>query len=84
MCDYVDQLQQCYLLTSQGDVILPGRHCRNEEMRFSEGSVLDFKYDPYYCLLEIKKENGKLLTIRVTPSDNDNFYFCARLTYASD
>lgn len=64
--------------------MLPSHHYRNEELRFSEGSTLYFKYDPFYCLFEIKKENGKLLTLKVAPSDGDPLYFCARMTYASD
>jgi hypothetical protein len=53
-------------------------------MRFSEGSTLHFKFDPYYGLFEIKKENGKILSLKVQACDGDPLYFCTRMTYASD
>jgi hypothetical protein len=72
------------LLSSQGDIFLPNKHYKNQEMRFSEGSTLHFKYDPFYHLLEIKKDNGKVLTLKTDTVDEDPLYFCVKMTYASD
>jgi hypothetical protein len=57
------------MLNSQGDIFLPNRHYKNQEMRFSEGSTLHFKYDPFYNLFEIKKDNGKVLTLKTDVVD---------------
>lgn len=50
------------------------------------GDVLDIKYDPYYKLLTIRKENGRKISMKVDDKclDSDKLYACVRLTYASD
>ena len=46
--------------------------------------MLEFKYDPYYEILEIKKPNGRKLTLKSLGTGDDPVYICARFTYASD
>lgn len=56
-------------------------------MTFTEGDVLNLKYDPYYGLLTIKKENGRKISMKVKDPRNDEddkLFACVRLTYASD
>lgn len=71
------------MINSQGDVFAPGGDFKNKEMRFSEKQTLYFKYDPFYNLFEMKKENGKVISLRTFNGD-DPLYFCVRMTYASD
>ena len=56
-------------------------------MIFTEGDVLNLKYDPYYGLLTIKKENGRKISMKIKDArndENDKLFACVRLTYASD
>lgn len=42
------------MLSSSGDVIVPGKVSSNAGMKFKTGDLLELQYDSYYELLEIK------------------------------
>lgn len=50
----VNDFEDCYMLSSSGDVIVPGKVTNNSEMKFKTGDLLELQYDSYYQLLEIK------------------------------
>lgn len=52
------------LLTSQGYLIQNGES-RKTSLIFSAGDILYCKYDPFYQLLEISKDNGRKLSLKV-------------------
>lgn len=58
------------MITSEGFVIKNGREERCD-FTFTEGDVLNLKYDPYYKLLTIKKENGRKISMKIKESVND-------------
>ncbi len=74
-----------YMLTSEGYLIKNGRE-EKCNFTFMTGDVLDMKYDPYYKLLTIRKDNGRKISMKVDDKflDSDKLYACVRLTYASD
>lgn len=73
--------EKCIILTSQG-YLLNGSKSIKTELIYGEGDILNFKYDPFYELLEIGKENGRKLTL--SAPRQENLYAFVRLTYASD
>lgn len=52
------------LLTSQGYVIENGRS-RKTNLIFGTGDLLYCRYDPFYKLFEISKENGRKISLTV-------------------
>jgi hypothetical protein len=52
------------MLTSQGYVMENGSS-RKTSLVFGTGDLLYCRYDPYYKLLEISKENGRKLSLTV-------------------
>lgn len=58
------------MITSEGFVIKNGREERCD-FTFTEGDVLNLKYDPYYKMLTIKKENGRKISMKIKESVND-------------
>lgn len=71
------------LVTSQGYVLERGES-RKSNMIFGSGDVLECRYDPFYRLLEISKENGRKLSLTVDCPHSEPLFACVRLTYASD
>ena len=71
------------LVTSQGFVLEKGES-RQSNLRFGAGDVLECRYDPFYRLLEISKENGRKLSLTVDCPHSEHLFACVRLTYASD
>jgi hypothetical protein len=69
------------MVTSQGWICDKGAW-RKGELIFGDGDSLYLKYDPFYGMLEIEKNNGRKLTLHLN-SNQDLFAF-VRLTYASD
>jgi hypothetical protein len=53
-----------YIVTSEGYMIKNGRE-EKCDFRFSVGDVIDLKYDLYYNLLELKKDNGRKITMKI-------------------
>lgn len=53
-------------------------------MIFGAGDTLYCKYDPFYRLFTVSKDNDRMITLRVDVSDGDDLCACVRLTYASD
>jgi hypothetical protein len=62
-------------------VIKDGR-CEKGKFIFGEGDILNFKYDPFYELLIISKNNGRKLTLKA--KGKKDLHACIRMTYASD
>lgn len=83
LANYEAEPTNALIVTSQGYTLLNGRREKTDFI-FGKGDVLHFKYDPYYALLEIKKQNGRKLTLKAFPEDTEPLYACVRLTYASD
>jgi hypothetical protein len=52
------------LLTSQGYIIQNGES-RKSNVIFGSGDTLHCRYDPFYKLLEISKENGRKLALKI-------------------
>lgn len=52
------------LVTSQGYVLQNG-NSRKTNLIFGNDDNIHCRYDPYYKLLEITKENGRKLTLKV-------------------
>ena len=72
------------MITSQGYIQKNGRE-EKTEFRFSAGDTVHLKYDPFYRLLIIHKDNGRKITIRLNEqAEEESLYGCVRLTYASD
>ena len=82
LADFKGKPTNCLLISSQGYVTLNNK---SEKTKFvyREGDVLHFKYDPYYGILEVSKDNGRKLTLRGLGSE-EPVYACVRFTYASD
>ena len=83
LANYEAEPTNALMVTSQGYTLLNGKREKTDFV-FGKGDVLHFKYDPYYALLEIKKQNGRKLTLKAFPEDGEPLYACVRLTYASD
>lgn len=73
----------CLMVSSQGYTTLNGK-VEKTDFVYREGDILSFKYDPYYGILEIKKPNGRKLTLKALGTGDDPVYICTRFTYASD
>ena len=71
------------ILTSQGYVLENGTS-QKTNMIFGTGDILYCRYDPYYKLFEISKENGRKLTLKVDRPGKEDLFIGVRLTYASD
>jgi hypothetical protein len=56
--------------------------CEKGKFIFGEGDTLHFKYDPFYEMLIISKNNGNKITLKAKAKTN--LYACVRMTYASD
>ena len=73
------------MITSQGYVFeQDGATSRKTDFIFGTGDILNLKYDPFYEILEVEKENGRKLTLKAKKTDGEVLYPCIRLTYASD
>lgn len=53
-------------------------------MIYGTGDILYCKYDPYYKLFEISKDNGRKISLTVERPEKEELFVCVRLTYASD
>lgn len=71
------------MVTSQGYVLQNG-NSRKTNLIFGNDDNIHCRYDPYYKLLEVTKENGRKLTLKVENDNNEELFACVRLTYASD
>lgn len=69
-------------VNSNGHTICQGKRDKKDFI-FGKEDVLHFKYDPFYKILEIKKQNGKKLTFSSYGIPGKVYAF-VRLTYASD
>lgn len=58
------------MITSEGLLIKDGREERCD-FSYIEGDVLNLKYDPYYKLLTVKKENGRKISMKIKKDMND-------------
>jgi len=58
----------CLMVSSQGYVTLNNKR-EKTNFTFREGDSIHFKYDPFYGLLEITKQNGRKLTLRALGTD---------------
>lgn len=56
------------MVSSQGYVTLNNKR-EKTNFTFREGDSIHFKYDPFYGLLEITKQNGRKLTLRALGTD---------------
>jgi hypothetical protein len=52
------------MVTSQGYILKNGRE-EKTDFRFSAGETVHLKYDPFYKLLIVYKDNGRKITIRL-------------------
>ena len=57
-------------MTSQGYVV-ENENRRKTNVIFGTGDILNCRYDPYYKLFEITKENGKKLTLKVDRPEDE-------------
>ena len=80
----VNDLNDCYLLNASGDVLTPTSLTNNPEMRFSAGDHLEFSYDSSFGQLEIKNEQGNILSISTEKRDQDPLCICVRMTFQND
>jgi len=69
------------LVTSQGYIIKDGR-CEKSKFVFGEGDTVHLKYDPFYNILIVSKDNGRKITLKTKACSG--LYGCVRMTYASD
>ena len=69
------------MVTSQG-YIIQGGETRKSSLIFGTGDILYCKYDPFYGMLDISKDNGRAVCLRL--ENTREWYGCVRLTYASD
>lgn len=83
LANFEDDPTNTLLVTSQGYTLLNGVKEKTDFI-YGKGDVLHFKYDPFYAILEIKKQNGRKLTLKALANNSEPLYICARLTYASD
>ena len=58
------------LLTSQGYIIQDGQS-RKTNVIFGAGDTLHCKYDPFYSLLTVTKENDRIISLRISLTESD-------------
>ena len=71
------------MITSQG-YVLENDKSRKTNLIFGNGDILYCRYDPFYKLFEVTKENGRKLSLTVNRPEKEELFICVRLTYASD
>lgn len=63
LANYKGKPTNCLLISSQGYVTLNEKQEKTNFV-YREGDVLNFKYDPYYQILEVTKQNGRKLSLK--------------------
>lgn len=63
LANFEDDPTNVLVVTSQGYVINKDEREKTDFI-YGKGDVLHFKYDPFYGILEVKKQNGRKLTLK--------------------